>query len=342
MKVICHIGHPKTASTFLQNTCAQNAGWLRGHGILYPDMLVPDVNHISLLYACANYISVFARDYGIESLEEAREFGTRLSAHLRRQIDEANGEIHTVLLSSENLTANISGPQGVQNLADFLSEIFDEVRILVYLRRQDDALLSMYGEYMRRGFGGMTFDSFVDEALGNTVMVPYIFHRRILEFWNESFGRDRVTVRIFDRDELVGQDILTDFFDVVFSGNPPDMSQLRRSANDNTGLSAPALEFLRQMHPFISYHWNGKPNPLRQRLQGRIETLPVEPRARLSREQSERIMARFSSANEWVRTTYFPDKPAPLFPPRRREDPTSNLGQITISEFAQFTGHLLL
>lgn len=342
MKVICHIGHPKTATTFLQNTCMANRPWLRQHGILYPDTLDPDGNHISLLFACANRISVFARDRGIATLDDVRAYRARLGDHLKLQIADAGDEVHTVLLSSENLTANISGQPGVQNVADFLSDLADDVRIVVYLRRQDDSLLSMYGEFMRRGFSGVSFDQFVNNVFEDPDKLPHIFYRRSLELWANAFGAERISVRLFDRANLIGADILTDFLDVAFAGKVPDLSEVRRSAQDNTGLSAPALEFLRMLHPYILFEKDGRINLLRRALNSKIERLPQEPRPRLSQEQSDRIMNHFATGNEWVRSTFLPDHPAPLFPPRRGDNPTSNLGQITTAEFAQFTGILLL
>lgn len=341
MKVICHIGTPKTASTFLQNTCAANKKWLHRHGVLYPDMLQPIANHMTLFFASACYIHDFSRDYGIHTLEQVEKFRHKLGNHLKNQAHQNHGKVHTVLLSSENLTGNISGQCGVQNFHDFLVNIFDEIEIVIYLRRQDDSLLSMYGEYLKRGYAGPQFDGFVEEALRNRGMVPYIFYKHILGLWQKSFGAERIKVRIFDRKELVGGDILIDLFDLIFQGDIPDLSELVRTKNDNTGFSAPALEFLRRIHPYIPFRENGAPNQTRQRLQGRIDQLPIEPRPRLSAEQSNRIMKYFEADNEWVRSTFLPDHPAPLFPHRSDQNASSNLGQISLDEFAQFTGLLL-
>lgn len=341
MKVICHIGQPKTATTLLQNTCMENRSWLRKHGVLYPDTMDPDGNHIGLLFACADYVPVFARQRGINTMDDIKSFRTKLSAHLKRQIHEAGDEIHTVLLSSENLTANIRDQPGVQNVADFLSEIFDEIQIVIYLRRQDDSLLSMYGEYMRRGFANLSFDQFMEDTLGNPRIVPYIFFRRIISLWLNALGKEQITVRIFDRESLVGSDISNDFFDIVFPTGVLDFSNLQRSAQDNTGLSAPALEFLRRLQPYIPFELNGTCNQRREELRERIEKLPTEPRPRLSKEQSDHIMNHFSQDNEWVRATFLPDRATPLFPTLHHNDPTSNLGRISVDEFSQFTGLLL-
>lgn len=341
MKVICHIGQPKTATTLLQSTCVENRAWLFEHGVLYPDTMDPDGNHISLLFACADYVPVFAQDRGISTLDDIQSFRKKLTLHLKDQVERARGQIHTVLLSSENLTANISGPTAIHNLADFLSELFDDVRIVIYLRRQDDSLLSMYSEYMRRGFSDVVFDRFLDDTLNNPHIVPYIFHRRILEFWLHAFGKEFLSVRIFDRAELFGNDILIDFFNIVFSGRIPELSMLRRSSEGNTTLSAPAIEFLRRLQPYIPFEKDGGLNQRREILRGKIGNLPNDPKPRISREQSDRIMSQFTQGNEWVRSTFMPDRHLPLFSNRNINDPSSNLGEISLDEFANLAGILL-
>lgn len=345
MNVICHIGQPKTATTLLQDTCMANRDWLRRQGVLYPDTMDPGGNHIGLLFACANHISPFARGRGIHTPQDVQDHRAKLLAHLRRQIDAAEDGVGTLLLSSENLTGNMSAEGSVQNVADFLAEIAGDVRIIVYLRRQDDALLSMYGEYMRRGFSAATFPDFVATCLADPHRVPYIFHRRILEFWAKAFGKDRITVRLFDRAEMTGGDIVSDFFGTVFGrgsgGRQVDLSALARPAEANVGLSAPALEFLRRIQPRVPFDHDGVPNPRREALRGRIDALPKAPRPVMAQADSARIMDHFAAGNAWVRDTFLPGRAAPLFPPRPQGAEASNLGQLSVDDCADFAARLL-
>lgn len=343
MKLVCHIGTPKTASTFLQNTCDANPDWLHAHGIFYPDLLAPDPNHITLFYANAGDLHPFARDYGLTSLEDVTQFRKTLSDKIAEQVEQAPEGTHTMLVSSENLTGNLVNPAGVARLKDFLDPLFDEVRILIYIRRQDEAILSMYGEFMRRGFTNHTFEEFMENALGPRSVTPYLYYRRILRMWIDVFGEEAITVRKFDRAEFLGGDVLSDFMaQVLDMDTAPDISGLTPSPDDNYGLSAPALEFLRRMHPTISNRINGALSPLRPRIEPVINTLPAAPRPTLSKAQSHRIMQHFRPANTWVKKTFFPDLKGPLFPASTRRDKTGNLGQVSLDEFADFAGRLLV
>lgn len=341
MKAVCHIGTPKTASTFLQNTCVLNRDWLARHGVLYPDLLAPDANHITLFYAAARYIHDFARDYGLHTAEDVAAFRDRLRQQLMQQIATAPSGTHTVLMSSENLTANITGPGGIQDFAAFLRPYFDEIEIVIYLRRQDDAILSMYGEYMKRGFSKATFDDFATRAMSENSTLPYIFYRRLLTQWASVFGRSAIRVRLFDRAEMPGGDVLTDFLQTVIGPDLDDLDAVRRSPDDNVGLSAPALEFLRRVNAYVPFRKDGALNPARVALDARLSGLPRLPRPQLSAAQSDRIMRRFDEGNDWVRQIFLPDRTKPLFPPREGLPAEGNLGRINVAQFAALTGEVL-
>lgn len=340
MKLVCHIGTPKTASTFLQNTCAGNPDWLRQNGVIYPDLMSHNANHITLLYAANKDIIDFTRDYGLKTHEDVLRFRKKIAQAFTRQIAQAPANVHTMLVSSENLTGNLHGPENIRNLREILKPHFDDIKIVVYLRRQDDAILSMYGEFMRKGFNGMSFPEFVTACLGKRSPTSYLYYRRLLSAWIAEFGKAALDVRLFDREHLVGGDILSDFMAAVVGPELPDLSQIRRAAKDNTGLAAPVLEFLHRMHPYIPRRKNDALNPVRERLADRINALPATPRPRMAPEQSQRIMNHFRPANTWLRKTFFPDFDGPVFPDRKPGDGDSNMGQITLEQFAEYTGRL--
>ncbi|MBI6630653.1 hypothetical protein [Pontibaca salina] len=337
MKLVCHIGTPKTASTFLQNTMVENRDWLQQNGVIYPDLLARSPNHITLFYAASEQIHDFAREYGLKTRADVLHFREKIGHALDRQISDAPKNARTMLVSSENLTGN---QYSIQNLRDLFCPRFDDIKIVVYLRRQDDAILSMYGEYMRKGFNGMSFPEFVSACLGKGSPTPYLYYRRMLSSWINIFGKPALEVRLFDRAHLAGGDILRDFMTVVFGSDLPDLSQIRRAAQDNTGLAAPVLEFLHRMYPYIPRRKNDALNMDRIRLGPRIDALPATPRPQMAPDLSQKIMEHFRPANSWLRKTFFPEFDGPVFPDRRPGDLDSNMGQISLAQFAEYTGHL--
>lgn len=338
MKLICHIGTPKTATTFLQRTCGKNRDWLLDQGILYPQLL-SEFDHITLLFAAHEQLLPFSQEFGLETLEELDEFRGILKRTLHEQVAAAP-HAHTAIVSSENLTGNMRLPQIIA-LRDFLSPVFDEIEILVYLRRQDDAIVSTYAEFMRRGFNSLSLADFVTEALDPEKGPPFLFIRRTLEEWGEVFGRDKIQVRLFDRAHIVQNDILADFLAQALGPDLPDLDPVERAGFTNTSLSAPVLEFLRQLQPHLPYVRDGKLNQERHALLDRINTLPQQPRTVIGRHHSIRVMTHFAEINEWVRQTYLPHLSPDYFQPNMNLPERGNMGQLTPEASVRFAAHLL-
>jgi len=341
VKLICHIGTPKTASTLIQNSFAANGPWLAGHGVSYAKLLAPDANHITLFFACANGVHDFARDYGLNSMPEVHAFRRHLIDRLKWHMDQLDSNIHTMVMSSENLTGNMHHPDEIARLKELLSPFFDDIKIVVYIRRQDDAILSMYGEFMRRGFSDDMFRDFVDVCLGPDSPTPYLYYRRELSKWLDVWGRENIIVRRFSPADFIDGDILTDFMGIVQNTWEPNMDGFATSTDDNRGLSAPTLEFLRRLYPHISFIRDGRPNTTRTFLTPFISTMPTTPRPVMAVETARHIMHSFNPANTWLRETFFPDLEGPFFPDRPDHPERGNLGQLSFDEFAEFTGLLL-
>ena len=336
MKLVLHIGTPKTGSTSLQTSCARNADWLASRGVIYPDMLSPDANHITLFYATSHFIHPFARDYGLKSEAEVGQFRARLTAHIARQRKAGAG---TMLMSSENLSGNYRSPIGVQNLADMVAPLFDDIRIVVYLRRQDDAILSMYAEFMRRGFSELNFPEFLDTALGPMTMLPYLDYSHLLSQWVAAFGRAAIEVRLFERARAAKGGLIADFLAMAL-GPGSALDGFAHVPELNISPSAPALEFLRRLHPYVPNRKNGVQNPVRERLRRRIDQLPADPRPQMSAAQSDRILSHFAEANRWLGKNFFSGE-QDLFPRRTDLPAESNIGEVGLDDFARFTSILL-
>lgn len=340
MKLVCHIGTPKTASTHLQNTLAANPAWMARHGMAYGDVLAPDPNHITLFYACSSTLHDFVRAFGLNSQGDITAFRDRLAAHLDSWLAGLPESTQTVILSSENLSANLFDIEGITRLHDLLSPRFDEIEIAVYLRRQDDAILSMYSEHMRRGFRGHGFELFVERCLTTMKPTPYLYYRKMLQNWIEVWGQDRLRLRRFERGDFPGGDIVADFASLAL-GETPEMEGLTPSDRENASLGSTTLETLRLMHRTIPFVKDGGENPVRRRIAEIVDTLPPFPRPVMDAGTAARIMAHFEPANRWVAETFFPERGGTLFEARTDLPETGNIGQATAQEVADIMGLII-
>ena len=342
MKLILHIGTPKTASTLLQNSLEANPDWLARYGAAYGRACSPYSNHLTLCFAVSPEISGLSMSLGIDSEAAKIELRRQISAEIAAHLAELPAHIDHYILSSENLTGNLFDAEGIARLHDMLAPLFDEIEIVVYVRRQDDAILSMYAEHMRQGFSNAPFDAFVDRCCGAGSPVLYLYYRRELLKWIEVWGRGALTVRLFESSAFAGGDILSDFLGVALGRSDLDLSDFVRSDVDNRSRSAPVLEALRRLQPAIPFLAHGRPNELRARLTPYIYDLPTEPRPVMAPDQARAIMHHFRIANGWLRETFFPDRPDPLFPPRPDLPAQGNLGALSDDDYAEIVSRLLL
>ena len=138
MKLILHIGTPKTASTLIQNTLDANPDWLTQRGLAYGKVLAPDANHITLFFAVANSVHDFARDYGLHSMEELAEFRQKVAERIEWHKKRLPAHVNTMIMSSENLTGNMLHPDEIARRKEFLEPHFDDIQIVLYVRREGE------------------------------------------------------------------------------------------------------------------------------------------------------------------------------------------------------------
>lgn len=328
MKLVLHIGTPKTGSTLLQTTCLQNRTWLSRQGVYFPSLLSNGGNHLAVFAAATPRITVFHRELGVTSTEEQRDYQSRFLDRLDAEIERARATHERMLVTSENLAGGLRSP-GIATLHGMLAERFSEIEILVYLRRQDNCLLSLYAEGVRRGFLSLSYEAFLEKALAGLEAGNFRFldYQRLLKRWAGSFGRRSLDVRLFDPAQWVGGDLTGDFMTAVVGTAPEGIEALDRPADDYRSLSAPSLKLLRRVNRLLPYVIDGRINPRRARIQDLVRLLPREPKPEASLDLSNRIMTRFEASNEQVRRKYFPAHEQPLFPSKDR-DTAGNMGRL--------------
>lgn len=289
---VIHIGDRKTGSTTIQRFLDHNKETLAADGRIVSDAAYKRSYHSALTcYALADDVfDVGARrHWEIATTQAVADFRERFAAALRAEAEAAPAGA-TLLFSHEDLFRLPS--QDVSRLAALLRSVFDDVAIVVYLRRQVDRDASEYGQILKAGHTG--------EDLLNHCASDY---DDLLGRWSDAFGAAALKPRIFEPGAFVGGDLIDDFCAVAGLG---DAGRFERVAAANESLSVVAQDFLRAFNTVCSRR-DGFPHgvvvrALLQEFAG-SGRLP-------SRKDAAAHMERYRQSNERVRKRWFPDRAA--------------------------------
>lgn len=226
-KIILHIGIHKTGTSAIQQFLSTNSALLEAQGIFYPLLRKEWNNHNPLAWCLMDpkYAPPNAQYYKKYGAEEQWET-------LLDRISE--NACHTVLLSGEDF-ALVRDPA---RLTDLLNG-FDP-RIILYLRRQDQLLQSIYNQDVK-GAAWMRTQRF-DEFLNNHRLDDLIRYDRFLNRWVSVFGKKRLSVGVYEKARL-RNGLIPDF--VERAGIRVDERFVIPSVFENPSLSPFELELKR-------------------------------------------------------------------------------------------------
>lgn len=183
MTTYIHIGLQKTGTTFLQRSMNRCRSELRKHGVIYPGTAAglgengPAGHH---------FISAAILERQVKFIPTT-DF-SRLDTHVdavKEQIRRGNG---TGVISSE-LFSHFNAPH-VGRLRTLFPE--PDVKIVVYLRRQDAWLDSLYGQMIKVG-RKMSIAEFEENK--KTQMDFYA----LVSLWGGVFGKENIIVRTYEK-----------------------------------------------------------------------------------------------------------------------------------------------
>ncbi len=232
-RLLFHIGHPKTATSYLQQTIALNAAALRDANINAPTRFRHIGHHDHETLAAMGKVTSGNAQAIFLSFEQGD--GAVLDAYA----PYADGE-RDLLLSSELF---FYYPHFVRIVTDYFRKMDYMIEVFAYLPRYERALISGYVQNVRSlGFQG-DIPTFVE----TTRNLRYLHFAAILEDIRQRSAPDRLVVRTFDERFLKHGDIVSDFADVA--GLDLEAFALRPAGRVNETLPLEALEGLRRLRP---------------------------------------------------------------------------------------------
>ncbi len=307
--IILHIGVPKTGSTTIQKFLTENADRLPEMGYAYLKSL-GQPNNTGLVLHCRDFKPRVktGRDlryrHGIRSEADLAHYRQKLEAELAAEIAGLPESIHTIIMSCE-LCARLEENE-IQRLKQVIAPFASTIKILLYLRGQDEIIRSSYTTTLRVGYSG-SFDRWIEDEMEKDMFE----FDRLLDKWSRVFGEKQLIVRLFRRDLFKKGDFVQDFCDAAGLKN---ISKLKEIGPSNQSLYTSVQRFLREFNVnFPARPSDGALRSLklfmsvlnRDTYAGRGETLEALT--------ANEILDHFARNNEAVRKRWFPEV-VPLFP----------------------------
>lgn len=171
-RLVMHIGMPKTGTTAIIDFLRRNAESLHAAGFVFPQQ-----RRVR-----------FLRDEG-----DGADTLTSEWEAVRQALDKGD---RTVLVSDESLYHQLlNRPGRVRAVREHLGD--PEIWVLLYLRRQDTLLESLYREIIR-GVAGPVLDPDYGQVC-RLMGGDFLDYAAAVRFFQAEFGDGKVTVRVFER-----------------------------------------------------------------------------------------------------------------------------------------------
>ncbi|HVU19371.1 MAG TPA: hypothetical protein VHE09_01480 [Rhizomicrobium sp.] len=295
MELYLHIGTEKTGTSSVQNFLAANRARLAHMGILYPE--TPGAKNHTGLAAAAQDVSdtgPLRKTLGLQNQNDVEAYRAKLIEGLKEEY--RGGAFKTVIMSNEHCSSRLLREEEVHWLKDILAPHFEKIRIVVYLRRQDDYLLSIYSTAVK---SGSVRPLEVPPLRSAAVRYDYW---PFLSRWARVFGRDAIVCRKFERATLKNGDVIDDLLSLI--GVEAD-SAFERPGEANESLDAETLEFLRMFNAHVSRFAGNRLNPIRANIVGLLSAISSGPLVTLEEEQLRGFMGMFEESNRKVALEYF-------------------------------------
>lgn len=229
MRAIIHVGPMKTGTTALQESLAAHRQELLAEGVLYPrgNDTANRTNHHPLAMCVLDVDRWRDRMWsGVQrDPTRMRRRAESYWAAVRREVERHRPD--TIVLSSE-LFSWARSPREFERLRRHAAEIADELVLSLYIRDPADRWLSQFQQSARHSSAPMPLYS--------------ARFRPQIEAIRATFGSAPI-VRAYDREQLIGGDIVQDFTTAVLGASTWRTSIASRSANEALSPEALAVVF---------------------------------------------------------------------------------------------------
>lgn len=311
--LVLHIGSGKTGTSSIQHFLKQNRTRLARSGTLVPREPGED-RHVQLgLYIKSDEVLESRLSWKRLGFSSPAEFRRDFRRRLVSEIEESG--LSRVLMSDEGLYA--SSEPALGRLRELVDEIARSLRLVVYLRRQDDFACSRYQQSVKTGCVQPLSEWLQEEKDW------FYDYARLLERLDRILAPTELVVRRFERDRFVDGSLSQDF--LVAAGVESHQEELTQVQNRNESLDAESVEFLRLLNLDRVEREGATPGMIDNRPNVQILMKQSSgPTLTLPAPLLDAFMARWDESNREVAATFLDDPSGELFGmPRKTRNTTT-------------------
>lgn len=321
--VYLHIGTMKTGTSALQRFLDTNREYLKEQGFLYPrlELGLPE----QFFFRNGHFVVYYA---GRKNLLDQNVDQQEVIKMACRQLGELAENIENIVLSDELIWHYAAKKQDFwTELAESFRKINCDLKIILYLRRQDTFIESLYSHAVKSNH--KMAGEFSDYLKGNVVKKFVMDYDSGIKELERQLGRENLLIRIYDQEKYIKNRnlIFADFLEVL--GLSLDGNYVMPEKVSNAGLAGNYIEFKRVMNGVPEYREleNFMAGPLV--LASSVKTGEKIRRREgfFSGEQRKEFMSLFEEGNRRLAKEYFGREDGVLF-----EEPEEELAKWHLDE----------
>lgn len=304
---IIHIGTEKTGSTSIQNLLRNNSDSLRDAGIATLNSTGELDDRCLATYAMKPHlVDDHIEVLGIKDASKRTQWRDEFRSRFLEECSELKADCDSLIFSSEHLHSRLGTPEDITKLLELLSEVCSEFRIIVYLRRQDRIASSYASTYFKSGqCGGIP--GFLDHLQRLARDTHYFDYNRLLAIWSDVFGKQSITPRLYNKDALYKNNLLSDFI------NAADLSVIDVPGSDseriNVSLSNSAIAAMEKFSHYFPAQGEAAEQQHIQRIRARFinhleNEMPGRPEV-FTQNEAKSFYAKFRDSNNEVARKWF-------------------------------------
>lgn len=322
-----HIGTGRAGSSSIQFFLRDNRDRLGELGILYPQS-PGGARHTQLgLFVKSKADLEGSPEWHRRKHRDPTSFRKAFKRRLLSEMEESG--LSRMLLSDEILFG--SSEQALRRLSRLTGRIAENLRLIAYLRRQDDHMVSRYQQGVKIGWVVRLRDWAQEDMSG-----LYDYRARVRMHERLLAPADFV-VRPFERERFVNGSLFEDFLDAArIDARIEDLAQV---PNRNESLDAESIEFLRLFNIHRVEQDGATPGLIDNReLTGRLTEVTDGPTLTLPASVLDPFMDQWEETNRAVAREVLGDRTGQLFrAPRKTHNTTTEqrLGPARVDHYLE-------